>query len=111
MQARSNHAKPGVPLRLANHDQEHHACGWVFHVDDVFERDRIFELLESIHPIARLKGIFRCKDGWWSINRAKDSTNRSVSGHRRDSRLEIILDQPSISWEELQDRILDCLKR
>jgi G3E family GTPase len=105
----ANHAKPGVPLRLANHDQEHDACGWVFHVDDVFERDRIFELLASIHPIARLKGIFRCQDGWWSINRAKDSTSRSASGHRRDSRLEIILDQPSISWQEIEHRMLDCL--
>lgn len=106
----TNHAKPGVPLRLANHDQEHHACGWVFHVDDVFERDRIFELLESIHPIARLKGIFRCKDGWWSINRAKDTTGRFESAYRRDSRLEIVLDQPTIVWAELEHKLLGCLQ-
>ncbi|MCU0718707.1 MAG: GTP-binding protein [Pirellula sp.] len=105
----ANHAKPGAPLRLANNDQENDACGWVFHVDDIFKRERIFELLESIHPIARLKGIFRCEDGWWSINRAKDSTSRSASAHRRDSRLEIILDQPSISWQELEHRLLECL--
>jgi G3E family GTPase len=105
----ANLAKPGVPLRLANNDKEHDACGWVFHVDDIFVRERIFELLESIQPIARLKGIFRCEDGWWSINRAKDTTSRSASVYRRDSRLEIILDQPSISWLELERRILDCL--
>lgn len=107
----ASHAKPGVPLRLANNDKEHHACGWVFHVDDVFKRERLFELLESIHPIARLKGIFRCQDGWWSINRAKDTTSCAPSAYRRDSRLEIILDQPSNSWPDLESRILECLTR
>jgi G3E family GTPase len=100
---------PGQPLRVPNDGPGHDACGWIFHVDDIFDRDRLLDLLGYVHPIVRLKGIFRCEDNWWSINRAKDTTSYAPSAYRRDSRLEVILDQPTSGWVEFEHKLLGCL--
>lgn len=104
-------ARPGKPLRIQNDDLGHDACGWIFHVDDVFDRDSLLDLLGYVHPIVRLKGIFRCEDNCWSINRAKDETSFAPSAYRRDSRLEIILDRKTSDWNRFQQKLLACLKR
>ncbi len=100
---------PGRPLRVPNDEPKHGACGWIFHVDDIFDRDNLLDLLGYVYPIVRLKGVFRCEDNWWFINRAKDSTSFNPSAYRRDSRLEIILDQPTTGWVEFEQKLLDCL--
>lgn len=100
---------PGRPLRVSNNELGHDACGWIFHVDDIFDRDSLLDLLGYVHPILRLKGVFRCDDNWWSINRAKDTTSYAQSAYRRDSRLEIILDQPTSGWVEFEHKLLGCL--
>ena len=99
---------PGRPLRVSNNELGHDACGWIFHVDDIFDRDSLLDLLGYVHPILRLKGVFRCEDNWWSINRAKDTTSYAPSAYRRDSRLEIILDQPTSGWIEFEHKLLGC---
>jgi G3E family GTPase len=100
---------PGSPIRFLNNELGHDACGWVFHVDDIFRREQLLELLGHLHPIVRLKGIFRCQDNWWSINRAKDTTSYVQSSYRRDSRLEIILDRHTGGWDEFERKLLACL--
>jgi G3E family GTPase len=100
---------PGKPLRFQNEDSDFDACGWIFHVDDVFKRDELLDLLGYLHPIVRLKGVFRCEDDWWMINRAKDGTSYSESAYRRDSRLEIILDRTTSGWDEFEAKLLACL--
>lgn len=100
--------EPNKPLRFQNNDSEFDACGWVFHVDDVFDRDGLLDLLGYVHPIIRLKGVFRCEDDWWTINRAKDGTSYARSGYRRDSRLEIILDRKTSGWDEFEVKLLQC---
>ena len=100
---------PGKPLRFQNADTSYDACGWIFHVDDVFDRDELLDLLGYVHPIVRLKGVFRCKDDWWNINRAKDGTSYASSVYRRDSRLEIILDRKTSGWREFEEKLLQCL--
>ena len=36
------------------------ACGWLFHESDVFDKDRLAQLLTLLAPyVLRLKGIFR----------------------------------------------------
>ena len=100
---------PGRPLRVPNREPGQDACGWIFHVDDVFDRDDLLDLLGYVHPILRLKGIFRCEDDWWSINRAKDTTSYAPSAHRRDSRLEVILGRPTSGWAEFEQALLRCL--
>ncbi|CAL1125097.1 unnamed protein product [Cladocopium goreaui] len=102
--------RPGhrQPLRFQNDDPSYDACGWIFHVDDIFDRDKLLDLLGYVHPIVRLKGVFRCHDGWWMINRAKDATTYSTSAYRRDSRLEIILDRKTSGWNEFEIELLQC---
>ena len=100
---------PGQPLRFQNDDATYDACGWVFHVDDVFDRDKLLDLLGYVHPIVRLKGVFRCEDDWWTINRAKDGTSYATSAYRHDSRLEIILDRKTPGWPEFEGKLLECL--
>lgn len=101
----------GRPLRFQNDNTGYDACGWIFHVDDVFDRDELLDLLGYVHPIVRLKGIFRCEEEWWMINRAKDGTSYAPSAYRRDSRLEIILDQKTSGWDEFESKLLDCLSK
>lgn len=100
---------PGQPLRFQNNDSEYDACGWVFHVDDIFDRNKLLDLLGYVHPIVRLKGVFRCEEDWWSINRAKDGTRYTTSAYRRDSRLEIILDRKTPGWNEFENKLIQCL--
>ena len=100
---------PREPLRFQNDDANYDACGWIFHVDDVFNRDKLLDLLGYVHPIVRLKGIFRCEQDWWMINRAKDGTTYASSAYRRDSRLEIILDRKTSGWDEFEVQLLQCL--
>jgi len=102
---------PGQPLRIQNNELGHDVCGWIFHVDDTFDRDNLLDLLGYVHPVVRLKGVFRCEDNWWSINRAKDATSFAPSAYRRDSRLEIILDRRTAGWDEFEGKLLECLKR
>jgi len=102
---------PGHPLRFLNDDPEYDACGWIFHFDDIFDRDKLLDLLGYVRPIIRLKGIFRCEDDWWMINRAKDGTTYATSAYRRDSRLEIILNRTTSGWNEFENELLECLDK
>ena len=112
-QAGTDHAHgkpaPGHPLRFQNDDPDYDACGWIFHVDDIFDRDKLLDLLGYVHPILRLKGVFRCQQDWWMINRAKDETTYATSAYRRDSRLEIILEHKTSGWNEFEIKLLECL--
>ncbi|MEM9353694.1 MAG: GTP-binding protein [Planctomycetota bacterium] len=107
--ARHQQPSPRRPVRFQNSDPGFDACGWVFHVDDVFDRDELLDLLGYVHPIVRLKGVFRCDDDWWTINRAKDGTSYAPSAYRRDSRLEIILDRKTSGWDEFEAKLIGCL--
>lgn len=100
---------PRSPVRYQNNDPDYDASGWIFHSDDVFNRDKLLDLLGYVHPIVRLKGVFRCEDDWWTINRAKDATSYATTAYRRDSRLEIILDQKTSGWEDFEIELLKCL--
>ena len=114
-QAEMDHAHrqpaPGQPLRFENDEPNYAASGWIFHVDDIFDRDKLLDLLGYVHPIVRLKGVFRCEDDWWMINRAKDATSYTSSAYRRDSRLEIILDRKTSGWNEFERELLACLDK
>jgi len=102
---------PGNPIRYPNQGPGYEACGWIFHVADVFDRKQLMTFLGDVEPVARLKGVFRCQGDWWAINRAKDATDTSTSTYRRDSRLEIILDGDSLDWDTLEHGLLGCLAK
>jgi len=109
--SQTQHASPtkGHPQRFQNDGPGYDACGWIFHVDDIFDRDKLLDFLGYIHPIVRLKGVFRCENDWWSINRAKAATGYATSAYRRDSRLEIILKQKTSGWDEVEEKLMECL--
>lgn len=109
--AKQTHPSPtkGHPLRFQNDGPGYDACGWVFHIDDIFDRDKLLDFLGYVHPIVRLKGVFRCQNEWWSINRAKEATSYATSAYRRDSRLEIILSCQTSGWDEVEQKLLQCL--
>jgi len=110
VEAASQNPAAGNPLRCPNSGPDFQACGWIFHVDDVFNRDKLLDFLSAVRPVVRLKGVFRCESGWWSINRAKTGTDFSASSYRRDSRLEIILDsKSSFDWDRFENDLLKCV--
>jgi len=100
--------RPRSPIRLENEGQGQWACGWIFTAEDIFDRNDLLDLLGYVHPIRRLKGIFRCKDGWWLINRVGSLTSFEPSSYRRESRLEIIKDQPTSGWPEFERKLVQC---
>lgn len=55
--------QPHDPLCSVNAPPDavgHIACGWLFHVSDVFDRQRLIQVLCEVRPhVLRLKGIFR----------------------------------------------------
>jgi G3E family GTPase len=100
--------KPLQPVRLQNEGKGQWACGWIFSTEDVFHRDQLLDLLGYVHPIRRLKGIFRCTDGWWLLNRVDSQTSFQPSSYRRDSRLEVIKDEPTSGWPEFERKLIEC---
>ena len=100
---------PRHPLRFQNESNNYSACGWIFHVDDVFNRKKLVDFLGEVSPVVRLKGIFRCDGDWWMINRTKDATHYAASTYRRDSRLEVILDGQTLDWHKFEVDLFECL--
>ena len=99
----------GEPLRFQETSSDCKAFGWVFHLDEVFDRERVVDLLGRVDPIMRLKGIFRCQGDWWLVNRAKDGIQFKTSTYRRDSRLEILADHEAINWDDFEKSLLACI--
>ena len=102
--------EPRHPLRFPNQGTGFRGCGWIFHVDDIFDRDKLFDFLDTIRGLVRLKGVFRCESDWWVINRTRETTDFSKSTYRRDSRLEIIFESDLLNWDCLEESIMLCLK-
>ena len=100
---------PGNPLRFRNDSDQFHACGWIFHLDEVFNRRNLINVLREFPAVIRLKGVFRGESDWWSINRAKEEITYSESTWRRDSRLELIVDsRETFDINEFERLLFDC---
>jgi G3E family GTPase len=102
---------PRHPLRFENDGTGFDGCGWIFHLDDVFNRKKLIDFLSEVPAVVRLKGIFQCDGEWWAVNKAKGETSYAASTWRRDSRLEIIIDEKTLEWGEFEKQLLQCLAR
>ncbi len=102
--------EPGKPVRFENEGLGQFACGWIFSAEDVFDRDRLLDLLGALPSVVRLKGVFHCRDDWWSVQRRGLDTRFQRSAYRRDSRLEVIAEQYSGGWSDVEQQLLDCLR-
>ncbi len=100
---------PGKPYRAVNAANDHHACGWIFSPDDVFDEDRLLDTLFDRFDVVRLKGVFRIGEEWILVNRVQSETRMEPIAYRRDSRLEAIAEAPC-DWHECEKALLSCLK-
>ena len=101
---------PGKPYRKENRGLDRHACGWIFSSEDVFDRNRLMDLLSEHDTIERLKGVFQLSGEWVLFNRVGEVLTAQAVGYRRDSRMEIIARTP-INWIAYETQLIDCLKK
>lgn len=100
---------PGQPVRRRNTGQGLDACGWLFHPEDGFDRDRLAETLRGIESADRVKGVFRCDGDWLLFDRAEGALSVRASAWRSDSRVECIAraDQAP-DWDAVETALLAC---
>ena len=101
---------PQHPLRKENRQGGRAACGWIFSSLDTFRKVDLFELLSGSMEVHRLKGVFRVGQEWLLFNRVGGDLTCDSIPYRRDSRLEIILDQPDFDWNEFERLLLNCIR-
>lgn len=101
-------SQPGQPVRKENTGGGYRACGWIYSAEEVFDRDRLLDLLgppgpPGLRPIERLKGVFRVGKEWLLIDRVANEISVTPIAYRRDSRLEIIVpDSVQPNWDALE---------
>ncbi|HEY0981458.1 MULTISPECIES: CobW family GTP-binding protein [unclassified Schlesneria] len=101
---------PGHPVRKESRQSDRAACGWIFSPLDTFRQISLFELFSGSLDVHRLKGVFNVGSEWILYNRVGGELTYESIPYRRDSRLEVILDQPDFDWNEFEVLLLQCLK-
>lgn len=87
--------EPGKPVCQQGSGLGAFSVGWVFHRDDAFDEDRLYQWVDRQQGLLRLKGVFRVGSKQWrSFNRVGGELVVQPLAYRRDSRLEIISEQP-----------------
>ncbi len=91
--------QPGRPTRHVTPAHAISACGWLFHRDDIFDPDKLDEILMNL-PVIRIKGVFRIDaDEWMLVQRSPSSYTSQPINYRRDSRVEIF---GHLDWHEVE---------
>ena len=101
---------PGHPLRKESPQGDRAACGWLFSPFDRFSKLALMELLGGSLDVHRLKGVFNVGTEWLLFNRVGGDLTCESIPYCRDSRVEVILDQPCFNWDEFEQPLLKCLK-
>ncbi len=93
--------------------------GWVWEPRAVFDRDRLEAALQAlVRPdgplpsgVLRLKGVFRVKGAWLYVDADPERIAWSPVGHRRDSRVELIVPAAPPSWEPVARALEEARRR
>lgn len=101
---------PGHPVRKENSQGSRAACGWIFSPIDRFRKVELFAVLGGSFDVHRLKGVFNVGQESLLFNRVGGELTCESIPYRRDSRLEVILDQPDYDWNHFERLLLGCLK-
>jgi G3E family GTPase len=101
---------PRHPIRKESPQGDRAACGWIFSPLDTFRKVDLFELFNGSLDIHRLKGVFNVGNEFLLFNRVGGELTCESIPYRRDSRLEVILDQSDCDWGEFEKRLLNCLR-
>ncbi|MFV3290664.1 CobW family GTP-binding protein [Pseudomonas sp. NY11955] len=95
------------PICLAQQGEGGWSIGWRWHPGQQFYPQRLKAFLRA-WPWRRAKGVIHSADGWWSFNGLDgDMPAWQPSDWRRDTRIELIFDQPQ-SQPTLQAGLSEC---
>jgi G3E family GTPase len=98
---------PSRPICLAQEGEGGWSIGWRWHPAQQFYPQRLQAFLGTL-PWRRAKGVIHSVEGWLSFNGLKgDMPMWKPSKWRRDSRIELIFDQPQ-SQPTLQAGLSEC---
>ncbi|WP_210667639.1 CobW family GTP-binding protein [Pseudomonas protegens] len=98
---------PSQPICLAQEGEGGWSIGWRWHPAQQFYPQRLLAFLRTL-PWRRAKGVIHSVEGWQSFNGLKgDMPIWQPSEWRRDSRIELIFDQPQ-SQPTLQAGLSEC---
>lgn len=98
---------PSQPICLAQQGEGGWSIGWRWHPGQQFYPQRLQAFLRA-WPWRRAKGVIHSVDGWQSFNGLMgDMPAWQPSDWRRDTRIELIFDQPQ-SQPALQAGLSDC---
>lgn len=103
-----------APLRPAIHRSSHASTlGWIVWSGLIFDADRVTRWVGRLRKLpgnSRTKAVLHTTDGWLSYNIIGESKTIRPSGHRRDSRVEVILEGEAFpNHEALEQALLDCV--
>ncbi|SPO64315.1 CobW family GTP-binding protein [Pseudomonas inefficax] len=98
---------PGQPICLAQQGEGGWSIGWRWHPGQQFYPQRLQAFLRA-WPWRRAKGVIHSVEGWQSFNGLNgDMPAWQSSDWRRDTRIELIFDQPQ-SQSALQAGLSEC---
>ncbi|MCL6744847.1 GTP-binding protein [Kosakonia sp. R1.Fl] len=91
--------------RSLNSGQGHHACGWIFDEETVFDTIGLLEWAR-LAPVERVKGVMRIPEGLLRVNRqGQDLHIETQNVAPPDSRIELITASEA-DWNTLQSALL-----
>ncbi|SFX65268.1 CobW family GTP-binding protein [Marinospirillum alkaliphilum] len=98
--------QPGQPVCQQGDGLGAYSVGWVFHRDDAFDEDCLYQWVDQQKDLLRLKGVFRVGSKTWrSFSKVGSELVVQPVAYRRDSRLELISEQP-LDAAALQQQLL-----
>lgn len=89
--------------------------GWICWKGLVFDADRVSSWLRELAHVPgarRTKAVVRTDRGWWGFNFADMIEDVKPSGYRRDSRLEVVIENARVpDVDGLEQKLRACLTR
>ncbi len=102
--------QPRQPVFLQGQGQGVHTLGWVFHRQDCFDEDRLYQWMLGLPDLIRLKAVMRvAQQRWQAFNCVGSEWVTHPVSHRRDSRLELITEQP-LNQSQLQSELMELMR-
>lgn len=119
-----SHADSATPEQLAcsatrpilarhHHSKLASSLGWICWEELIFDA-RATHLwlreLAKLRAVRRAKAVLRTNEGWWAFNLVDGSEEMWPSGHRRDSRIELVVQGESPpNPETIEEHLRACL--
>lgn len=98
--------QPGQPVCQTGQGQGAFSVGWIFHRDEAFDEDQLYQWIHEQQGLLRLKGVFRVGSrDWRSFNKVAGELVVQPLAYRRDSRLELISDKP-LNQQQIEQALL-----